>query len=87
MDRGSALDPGPGRGADRPVVPRHLHPARSVLSAAPAKGWSPQAPQRKAAERDDEKIATWVKDTWPLAGPPRGTRTRGSASPTKQANH
>jgi putative transposase len=49
-------------------------------------GWSPQAPQRKAAERDDEAIATWVKDTWPLAGPPRGTRTRGSASPTKQAN-
>jgi putative transposase len=49
-------------------------------------GWSPQAPQRKAAERDEEAIATWVKDTWPLAGQRRGTRTRGSASPTKQAN-
>ncbi|MEO3798888.1 winged helix-turn-helix domain-containing protein [Nonomuraea sp. B1E8] len=49
-------------------------------------GWSPQAAQRRAAERDEEAIATWVKDTWPLAGPPRRTRTRGSASPTKQAN-
>ncbi len=50
-------------------------------------GWSPQVPQRRAAERDEEAIATWVKDTWPLAEQRRGTRTRGSASPTKQDNH
>ncbi|WP_425569461.1 helix-turn-helix domain-containing protein [Nonomuraea salmonea] len=49
-------------------------------------GWSPQAPQRKAAERDEEAIATWMKDTWPLAGQRRGIRTRGAASPTKQAH-
>src|ERR1041384_1539361 len=49
-------------------------------------GWSPQVPQRRAAERDDEAIATWVKDTWPLVEQRRGTRTRGSASPTKQDN-
>jgi putative transposase len=28
-------------------------------------GWTPQIPQRVAAERDDEKVATWVKETWP----------------------
>nr|WP_206184503.1 winged helix-turn-helix domain-containing protein [Thermoactinospora rubra] len=49
-------------------------------------GWSPQVPQRRAAERDEEAIATWVKDTWPLAEQRRGIRTRGSALPTKQDN-
>jgi putative transposase len=37
-------------------------------------GWSPQVPQCRAAERDEETIATWVKDTWPLAEQRRGTR-------------
>jgi transposase len=49
-------------------------------------GWSPQMPQRRAAERDDEAIATWIKETWPLAEQPRGTRTHGSASKTKPVN-
>ncbi|WP_277308530.1 hypothetical protein [Spongiactinospora sp. TRM90649] len=39
-----------------------------------------------AAERDEEAIATWVKETWPLVEQRRGIRTRGSASPTKQGN-
>lgn len=25
-------------------------------------GWSPQVPMHRAAERDDEQIATWVKE-------------------------
>jgi transposase len=49
-------------------------------------GWSPQVPRRRAAERDEEAIATWVKDTWPLVEQRRGIRTRGSASPMKQGN-
>jgi transposase len=49
-------------------------------------GWSPQVPHRRAAERDEEAIATWVKETWPSVERPRGTRTGGSASPTKQAS-
>ncbi|GAA2215678.1 hypothetical protein GCM10009850_111460 [Nonomuraea monospora] len=49
-------------------------------------GWSPQVAQRRAAERDEEAITTWVKDTWPRVEPRRGIRTRGSASPTKQAS-
>lgn len=50
-------------------------------------GWSPQVPQRRAVERDEEAIATWVKDTWSLVEQRRGIRTRGSASRTKQASH
>jgi transposase len=29
-------------------------------------GWSPQRPQRLARERDDEAIATWVRERWPV---------------------
>lgn len=49
-------------------------------------GWSPQVPHRHAAERDEEAIATWVKETWPSVERPRGIRTGGSASPAKQAS-
>lgn len=28
-------------------------------------GWSPQKPTRRARERDEEGIATWVKKDWP----------------------
>jgi len=28
-------------------------------------GWSPQKPERRAIERDEEAIRRWVKTTWP----------------------
>jgi transposase len=28
-------------------------------------GWSPQKPERRAIERDEEKIRQWVKHQWP----------------------
>jgi len=28
-------------------------------------GWSPQKPERRARERDEEGIRTWVKTVWP----------------------
>lgn len=28
-------------------------------------GWSPQKPQRRAAERDEEEIKRWIKQEWP----------------------
>ena len=28
-------------------------------------GWSPQKPQRRAAERDEQRIQRWVKEDWP----------------------
>ena len=27
-------------------------------------GWSPQRPQRKAMERDEQKVRSWIKGTW-----------------------
>lgn len=30
-----------------------------------ALGWSPQKPERRARERDEEAIRTWVKAVWP----------------------
>jgi transposase len=27
-------------------------------------GWSPQKPQRRAVERDEERIQTWIKHEW-----------------------
>jgi transposase len=36
-------------------------------------GWTPQVPQHVAAERDEDKVATWVKETWPqVKGLPPG---------------
>jgi transposase len=36
-------------------------------------GWSPQVPQHVAAERDEEKVTTWVRETWPnIKGWPPG---------------
>ncbi|GAA2697113.1 hypothetical protein GCM10010412_091770 [Nonomuraea recticatena] len=49
-------------------------------------GWSPQMPQRRAAERDEDAVATWIKETWPTVERPPGTRTHGSASKTRQAS-
>ena len=38
-----------------------------------ALGWSPQRPQRRAVERDEEKIQGWVKKSWPrIKKKPRG---------------
>ncbi|WP_449291509.1 helix-turn-helix domain-containing protein [Nonomuraea marmarensis] len=47
-------------------------------------GWSPQVPVHRAVERDEEQIATWVKETWPpIQGRPPNA-ARGSASWTNQ---
>jgi len=47
-------------------------------------GWTRQRPARRAVERDDEAIATWVETEWPRikAGPAGGGR--GSSSKTSQ---
>jgi putative transposase len=49
-------------------------------------GWSLQVPLHRAAERDEEAIASWRKETWPRVGRPRGTRARGSSSRTSPAS-
>jgi putative transposase len=36
-------------------------------------GWSPQKPERRARERDEEAIRTWIKKEWPrVKKKPRG---------------
>jgi putative transposase len=49
-------------------------------------GWSAQVPAHRAAERDEDAIATWIKEVWPEVEKPRRTRTRGSSSPTNPAS-
>jgi putative transposase len=48
-------------------------------------GWSPQVPVHRAAERDDEAVATWVRQVWPRVKQPRRPRQPGSASKTRPA--
>jgi transposase len=48
-------------------------------------GWSVQVPARRAAERDEEKIARWREDTWPVIKARRRTWAPGSAGKTSQA--
>ncbi len=48
-------------------------------------GWSVQVPARRAAERDEEKIARWREETWPVIKRRRRTWAPGSASRTSPA--
>jgi len=48
-------------------------------------GWSVQVPARRAAERDEDKIARWREGTWPVIKARRRTWAPGSASRTSQA--
>ena len=43
-------------------------------------GWSVQRPARRAKERNDEAIATWVKEDWPRIKKARGAAAPGSSS-------
>ena len=45
-------------------------------------GWSVQRPARRAAERDEEAIARWVKKDWPRVKKARDAAGRGSSSTT-----
>ncbi|MEU8033626.1 winged helix-turn-helix domain-containing protein [Streptomyces sp. NPDC049099] len=48
-------------------------------------GWSVQVPSRKAAERNEVKIAAWKDEQWPVIKRGRRTWAPGSASRTKPA--
>jgi transposase len=49
-------------------------------------GWTRQRPARRALERDDEAIATWVKEQWPrIKGGPGGAG-RGLCSRTSRVS-
>jgi len=46
-------------------------------------GWTRQRPARRAKERDDAAIATWVKHEWPRIKKAPGAGAPGSSSRTK----
>ena len=48
-------------------------------------GWTVQVPARRAAERDEEKVARWREDTWPVIKARRRTWAPGSAGKTSPA--
>jgi transposase len=45
-------------------------------------GWSRQRPARRAKERNDEAIATWIKAEWPRIKKAPGAGAPGSSSKT-----
>lgn len=48
-------------------------------------GWTVQVPRRRAVERDEEAVETWVKETWPLVKGRRRPGEPGSSSRTRRA--
>lgn len=42
----------------------HYHPDH-IGRILHSLGWSPQKPQRRAVERDEEAIRSWIKTVWP----------------------
>lgn len=46
-------------------------------------GWTHQSPARTAVERDDDAVASWVRETWPRVEKPRRRSAPGSSSKTK----
>lgn len=48
-------------------------------------GWSVQVPARRAVERDEDAIATWVKQTWPAVKKRPRPAAPGSVSRTRRA--
>ena len=48
-------------------------------------GWTVQVPARRAAERDEDQIARWREETWPVIKGRRRTWAPGSASRTSPA--
>jgi putative transposase len=48
-------------------------------------GWSVQVPARRAAERDEARIAAWREETWPVIKVRRRTWAPGSAGKTSPA--
>ena len=48
-------------------------------------GWSVQVPVRRAAERDEDAIAAWKQETWPVIKGRRRIWAPGSASKTSPA--
>jgi transposase len=54
-----------------------------VWKVLKALGWSLQRPAKRAIERDDQKIDTWVRERWPRVKKTPGDGARGSSSSSR----
>ena len=78
------LDAGPGRRAGLAAVRGGVHASRDGRAAVPAR-LDRAGPARRAAERDEDKIARRREGTWPAIKARRRTWAPGSASRTSPA--
>lgn len=56
------------------LIGRRFHKSlalSTIMEMLRSHGHSHQVPARRAVERDEEKVAGWVKDTWPQVEAPR----------------
>jgi transposase len=56
------------------LIGRRFHKSlalSTIMEMLRSHGFSHQVPARRAVERDDERVAGWVKDTWPQVEAPR----------------
>jgi putative transposase len=58
---------------------------RGVSKLLARHGYSWQVPVRRSAARDEEAIATWKREAWPLVEQPPASSAPASVSSTKQA--
>lgn len=71
------------------LIGRRFHKSYTIQGVAALMkrhGWSCQVPARRAVERDDAGVATWVKETWPDVEGPWRRSTAGSSSRTRPAS-
>jgi transposase len=61
------------------------HPGH-VWRVLKAMGWSRQRPARRSAERDEQAVQTWVKETWPKVKKARGAAAQSSSSKTSRVS-
>jgi putative transposase len=59
------VDSGQGVGPDRPDVP-HPYTLRGTSYPLHRIGCSVQVPAHRAVERDEQAIATWRREVWPV---------------------
>nr|WSZ19370.1 winged helix-turn-helix domain-containing protein [Streptomyces canus] len=68
------------------LIGRRFHKNYTVQGVAALlrrHGWSCQVPARRAIERDENRVAGWVKETWPQVEGPWRRSMPGSSSRTK----
>jgi len=62
------------------------HPAHVWALLRHRLGWSVQRPVRRAAERDQDAIDRWVKETWPrIKETPTGAKPVWSSSTSQRS--